>query len=367
MKVFYPLQHFNISHIAEPGYRYERDLEKVWFSLTQGISLQSIDGSKIGIIHLGKKNWNEGPDAKGARILVNGRIMEGDVEFHLKAEDWFHHGHHENSNYKNVILHVLGEDSREASSLPGLTIVLDEKLPFLDECTLTDAVENPEEILKQFAKFRWSGLVDSFYRKRQTGKHWKQILMKHGFSILGKGGNETIFSTLADRIQISDDGDFDEREFSQLPWKVLGMRPSQRPFSRMKLAKEFAGFISGWNENYHFNTVLFQRDVEEKLTGRFGKGICTELILNVLYPGMASESAASGRLESMRYWERKWMALTLPYSYSRYQRRFSHVVSPKQLRSVPVLQGLKQMDLEFCKPRHCTVCPLKKHGSLDTN
>ena len=81
MKNLYPQWQFHNSQIAEPGFRYECDLEQSWFSLYPGTSLISMDGTKIGLIYPGNKNRNEGPDAKGARILVNGRIMEGDVEF----------------------------------------------------------------------------------------------------------------------------------------------------------------------------------------------------------------------------------------------------------------------------------------------
>lgn len=364
MKNHYPQWQFHNSQIAEPGFRYECDLEQSWFSLSPGTSLISMDGTKIGLIYPGNKNRNEGPDAKGARILVNGRIMEGDVEFHLKAENWFHHGHHQNTNFDHVILHVLGEETEYAILLPGMAVILKGQPSIQAECTLEEAVTNHEDVLTQFAKIRWNSLVISFSLKRYSGDHWKRMLMRKSFSILGKGGNEDTFSSFADNIHYSADEGFDEQQFAKLPWKALGMRPSQRPINRMELAKTLAAFISGWQENYHCRPEIFKQEAEI-WTEKYGKGICTELLINVFYPAMASEAAASGRLDAIRLWEREWTALKLPYTYAKFKNRFSHVLSQKQLRSVAVLQGLKQLDTDFCKLRHCSVCPLKKHGSLD--
>ncbi len=38
---------------------------------------------------------------------VTGRTLVGDVEFHLRAGDWFTHGHHTDPRYNQVILHVV--------------------------------------------------------------------------------------------------------------------------------------------------------------------------------------------------------------------------------------------------------------------
>ena len=70
--------------------------------------LRTIDGEALNIIDSGK--WNlaeEGPDFKGAKISVDGKAIEGDVEIHFEEKDWTRHGHDQDPAYARVFLHVV--------------------------------------------------------------------------------------------------------------------------------------------------------------------------------------------------------------------------------------------------------------------
>ena len=153
----------------------------------------------------------------------------------------------------------------------------------------------------------------------------------------------------------------------QHQWLVFGMRPSQRPQNRVKLAEALIVFISEWSSEYYRYSELFMKNFAEHFSDVSGHGIRTELLTNVFFPALASEAVTAGNYQGLEHWQTALIKLKLPYSYGKFERRFSHVLSSKQLKSVPVLQGLKHMDSEFCKPRHCTVCPLKNHGNLDAS
>jgi len=69
--------------------------------------LYTIEGKPLEIINLGQRNLDNGPDYKNATLKIGGIVYRGDIEFHLRLNDWFTHGHHYDTRYNNVILHVL--------------------------------------------------------------------------------------------------------------------------------------------------------------------------------------------------------------------------------------------------------------------
>jgi len=61
--------------------------------------------------------WNlhqPGPDFLNAILEINGIIWHGSVEIHLNSSDWYKHRHHLDTNYTNVILHVVVNNDEPA-------------------------------------------------------------------------------------------------------------------------------------------------------------------------------------------------------------------------------------------------------------
>src|SRR6056300_442551 len=86
----------------------EKFLQRIWNEsafLTQELKTEC--GQSLSIKYSGE--WNlarEGPDFNAATIFLNGVEQKGDVEVHFYPKDWIVHGHHRDSNYNQVILHV---------------------------------------------------------------------------------------------------------------------------------------------------------------------------------------------------------------------------------------------------------------------
>lgn len=70
-------------------------------------SIVTIDGEPIEIIHPGQRNIGAGPDFFNAKIRMDGITFAGNVEFHVRASDWYRHNHQEDRTYDSVILHVV--------------------------------------------------------------------------------------------------------------------------------------------------------------------------------------------------------------------------------------------------------------------
>ncbi len=81
-------------------------------------------GHRLHILYEGELNRQKGPDIRFARFSFDGTIYQGDVEFHLSAADWYHHGHHLDRAYANVLLHLVarGETAEVRHQLGGCSI-----------------------------------------------------------------------------------------------------------------------------------------------------------------------------------------------------------------------------------------------------
>jgi len=86
----------------------EKVIRCVWNDqLIKTDELKTTDGRTLEVIFPGYWNFGSGPDFKSAAIRVDGKLHEGDVELHVYGCDWKAHGHSDNNEYDNVILHVF--------------------------------------------------------------------------------------------------------------------------------------------------------------------------------------------------------------------------------------------------------------------
>ncbi len=85
-------------------------LHYLWqYKLFYTNNLKTTDGANLDIVLVGKSNTNSGPDFFNAQLRINKQLWAGNVEIHLKSSDWYVHHHEVDSNYDNVILHVVWE------------------------------------------------------------------------------------------------------------------------------------------------------------------------------------------------------------------------------------------------------------------
>ena len=85
-------------------------------------NLNTTTHEKLEIIHVGKRNYNSGPDFFNAKIKIGETIWAGNVEIHKKSSDWQVHNHQNDKAYDNVILHVVETDDRKVLRSGGEVI-----------------------------------------------------------------------------------------------------------------------------------------------------------------------------------------------------------------------------------------------------
>ncbi|MFL5788569.1 MAG: DUF2851 family protein, partial [Flavisolibacter sp.] len=102
----------------------EKLFQFIWqFQYFNKTHLKTVTGEKVEILSAGLLNTNQGPDFINARIKIDDTILAGYVELHIKTSQWYEHGHHNDINYKNVVLHVVFEHNAiSPGSIPVLEL-----------------------------------------------------------------------------------------------------------------------------------------------------------------------------------------------------------------------------------------------------
>ncbi|MBX2827470.1 MAG: DUF2851 family protein [Flavobacteriaceae bacterium] len=89
-------------------------LHYVWkFQKFSSHQLITQSGESIQVLSVGTHNFDAGPDFLVAKIKIDQQIWIGNIEIHLSSSDWYQHGHEKNSQYDNVILHVVWNHDSE--------------------------------------------------------------------------------------------------------------------------------------------------------------------------------------------------------------------------------------------------------------
>ncbi len=76
-------------------------------------------GKAFEVLTPGLWNRDAGPDFLDARIKTGSTTWAGPVEIHLRSSDWPRHGHQQDPQYENVILHVVLKRDEEVFTRSG--------------------------------------------------------------------------------------------------------------------------------------------------------------------------------------------------------------------------------------------------------
>ncbi len=75
-------------------------------------------GRRVRVLYPGRPGTAAGPDFRDALLEVEGLgLVQGDVELHLRQQDWYSHGHADDPNYNGVVLHAALETAPQPTNL----------------------------------------------------------------------------------------------------------------------------------------------------------------------------------------------------------------------------------------------------------
>ena len=136
-------------------------------------NLKTTEGRHVRILYPGRRGTEAGPDFRDALIYREGMgLVRGDVELHLKPQDWDHHGHASDHRYNSVVLHGVLSPPDSPQPLPGGGAAPAVELgPLLDP--VPDHPARTRDVL-------WAILQSHGYPKPATRREALQLLSRAG-------------------------------------------------------------------------------------------------------------------------------------------------------------------------------------------
>lgn len=262
----YPIKAFrDIDQVSEPNFEKigEDFVQKLWNTQRFiNADLLSIDGKEVRVLKPGVWNREEGPDFMHAEIELNGKLLVGDVEIHVKASEWYTHKHHLNSRYNRVVLHtVLYNDDfnlrtrlqngRRISTLELLKWIdapigdlfddtRQEETQAADFCRVTGQrldLEKLKHVFESLGTERFLEKADAV-RLLRTRLDFEQILYEGIMEALGYTQNSKPLRELAQRVPFADFDHKSAEEIQSILFGVAGLLPSQTENSLSFIEKE---------------------------------------------------------------------------------------------------------------------------------
>lgn len=257
----------------------EKLLQRIW--ARRGFDARvarTLDGRRVEILQAGRWNGLGGPDFMQSRLRLGGVPVTGDVEVHLREQDWAAHGHSADPAYRNVVLHVvlfpvpqsftLGVEGRAIPILSLLPLLPHDLEEYAAEAAIEalsgrPAVQVPRalaaltpeavaELLRGQARQRWDMKVA--WAARRIGRlGWTEACHHTALEILGYRFNRSPMLAVATRFPLESwrVGGLDletvwsaERE----SWRVQGVRPANQPRVRLRQYAAWVAARPDWTD-----------------------------------------------------------------------------------------------------------------------
>ncbi|HSU28346.1 MAG TPA: DUF2851 family protein [Chitinophagaceae bacterium] len=210
----------------------ERLLQFIWqFQYYNKGELCCRDGNSLQILFPGNFNTNQGPDFTDARVRIGDTTWAGAVELHINTSDWLRHKHDNDTNYRNVVLHVVWEDDeagkiittkrKQSSVIPVLelkTRVSKLLLSRYSELMLSTAFIPCEKSILSVPDLVWKSWKDRLLAERMTRKSG---IIEIGLRANKYHWEESFWWLLARNFGMPVNADGFEALAKSIPFKVL--------------------------------------------------------------------------------------------------------------------------------------------------
>lgn len=202
-------------------------LHTIWkYRLLQQQEFTGTRGEAIRVVAVGEHNHNSGPDFFNAKISINGILLAGNVEIHVKTSDWLRHDHQHDKAYNNLVLHVVYEHDAELQQNQEFNVSVLE-LKQLVKPSLLDAyreLEHSRQVIPcgksigAVPDFHWTSWLERLAVERLERK---ASYMAHVFGYSGNDLEETLYIMLCRNFGFKINDDAFELLAKSLPYSIL--------------------------------------------------------------------------------------------------------------------------------------------------
>lgn len=205
----------------------EAFLHYLWkFKKFDTVNLMTVNNEEILISNVGQYLELAGPDFFNAQITVGNQKWAGNVEIHLKSSDWYVHNHERDSNYDNVILHVVWNHDTEIFRKDNSEIPVLELKNYVDKETIANyqSLMTPkswiycEKYLNQVSEFTIKNWQERLFFDRLERKS-KTIA-----DLLEKTNNDweaALFCLLAKNFGLNTNGEIFYKIAQNIPFNII--------------------------------------------------------------------------------------------------------------------------------------------------
>ena len=370
----------------------ESQLFEIWRDQSfPGESLRTRDGATIRVIYRGLPGLGPGPDFRDAIIALPDGPAHGDVELHVRASDFRKHGHHLDSAYCGVVLHLVYIDDAgpgtvlaDGRSVPVAVLPATPRstgrIAYAEPCrTAVDRMggEAASATLDKLGLMRFRQKAAAWAKRLAAGAEPEQALWSGLLEALGYGGERDGLRRIAEAVPwrrlaaairaAAEDKDSAAREL-RAAWLLAqpnalwraGLRPGNRPERRLEgaasLAARFvergglaAALLAPLDEDGSPETVIAALTVP----GLIGRARAIEVAGNAVLPLAA---ALCGEPGARRY-EALLTRLPLPARYGavRHLHEAAAGAAPVNMQRQ---QGMLYLLRQYCSRGGCGKCPL---------
>lgn len=199
----------------------ERLLQFIWqFQYFSKNNLVTTEEEPVQIIYQGSYNTNQGPDFSDGKIKIGDTTWAGNIELHVQSGDWEDHNHSSDSNYKNVILHVVWEDNIALkNSIPVIELqsrVSKILLEHYEQLMNTNSFISCEKSIASINEITWMAwkerlLIERLQQKsekifiylKKNNNHWEETFWWLIARNFGVKVNSNAFEEIAQSIPIN--------------------------------------------------------------------------------------------------------------------------------------------------------------------
>ena len=200
-------------------------LQYIWkFQYYNNSELTCTDGRSLFIYDAGNYNSHQGPDFSQAKIKIDDTTWAGNIEVHIQSAHWNLHKHSGDTNYDNIILHVVWQHNAEIKDVSGNnlpTLELQSRVSKLLLEKYRQLMMNPKFIpcenqlseLNELTLNHWKErlVVERLISKssailqdlKVANGHWEEVFWWSIAANFGLKINSTVFKQIAHSLSVS--------------------------------------------------------------------------------------------------------------------------------------------------------------------